>query len=388
MPRRTRGDVAVVGVGYAGFKPTTMDQSYKELMFEAASRAYHDAELDPRRDVDAFVSASEDFSEGTSIFDEYVPDQIGAALRPVNTVAADGMLALIQGYMQVRTGLVDVVAVEAHSKASEVLTPTEVAAYALDPHYHRPVCTNPLMIAGLEMTRYMYETKTKPHIAASVVVKNRGNAFLNPLASYPARLTQRDVDASGFAFKPLRTLEVSQSADGAIVIVLASKQKAGKITDNPVWVTGVGWTSDTPWLESRNLGRALYAEHAAKQAYRQAGITKPSSEVDVAEVDDTYAYKELQHMEALNLCRRGEAGKLIENGTTAPEGRLPVNSSGGSLGVGHMLEATGLQKVLEVVLQLRGEAGQHQVEEAKVGVAQAWRGVPTASGSVVVFSTR
>ena len=91
--------VAVAGVGWSGFAPTTEGVSYKELMFEAARAAYADAGLDPRTEIDSFVCCSEDVEEGTSIFDEYVPDQLGAVQRPVQTVASDGLFGLATGVM-------------------------------------------------------------------------------------------------------------------------------------------------------------------------------------------------------------------------------------------------------------------------------------------------
>jgi acetyl-CoA C-acetyltransferase len=121
-------------------------------------------------------------------------------------------------------------------------------------------------------------------------------------------------------------------------------------------------------------------------AYRTAGIKSPRQEIDFAEVDDTFAYKELQHLEALELCRSGEAGKWVLEGGTELTGEFPVNPSGGSLGGGHMLDCTGLARTLEVVLQLRGEASQRQIEDAEVGLAFGWRGVPTTGGAAVVLS--
>src|SRR4249920_3686242 len=115
--------IGIVGVGWSGFHPTTAGRSYKELMFEAASAAYLDAEVNPRADVDSFVCASEDIEEGTSIFDEYLPDQLGAVQRPVHTVSSDGLFALATGVMLIRSGIASVVMIEAHSKASDVLTP-------------------------------------------------------------------------------------------------------------------------------------------------------------------------------------------------------------------------------------------------------------------------
>ena len=121
-------------------------------------------------------------------------------------------------------------------------------------------------------------------------------------------------------------------------------------------------------------------------AYRQAGISNPVQVVDFAEIDDTYAYKELQALETLGFCRRGESGGLTLEGYTAPDGELPVNVSGGSLGWGHLLDATGLARTLEVVLQLRGQAGQRQLDDVEVGLVQSWRGVPTTSAAVAILS--
>jgi acetyl-CoA C-acetyltransferase len=170
-------------------------------------------------------------------------------------------------------------------------------------------------------------------------------------------------------------------------MVIASDKVARKLTDTPVWIKGVGWNSDTPWLETREWGRAVYTELAAKMAYRTAEIKNPKKEICFAEVDDIFSFKELQNLEALGFCRRGEAGKTTEEGGTGRDGDLPVNPSGGLLGVGYSLETSGLQKLLEVVLQLRGEAGRRQISDVETGLAQVWRGIPTASGAVAVLST-
>src|SRR3989442_14564970 len=103
-----------------------------------------------------------------------------------------------------------------------------------------------------------------------------------------------------------------------------------------------------------------------------AGVRNPATYFDLAEVDDTYSYKELQSLEALKLAAKGKAGKVVESGSFDRDGRLPVNASGGSLGVGHMLEATGLDRVLETVLQLRGQAARVQIPGAKKAVGQSW----------------
>jgi acetyl-CoA C-acetyltransferase len=379
-------EVAIVGVGHSGFRSITPDMSYKELMYEAAAKAYKDAGVDPRRDVESFVTVAEDFNEGTSIFDEYVPDQIGGVLKPVHTIPGDGIHGLIAAYMQVLTGAMDVVMVEAHSKASNVLTLTDVVAYAMDPIYNRPLGANPVFIAGMEMNRYLHKTGTTEEQCAQVVVKNRGNGFLNPSAAYGASLSLDAVLASQPVSYPLKRLEISSHADGSIVMVLASGEVAEQLSYLPIWIRGVGWCNETPSLETRDWEGAMYARKAAEMAYRTSGIRNPRLEIDFAEVDDTFAYKELQHMEALGLCRDGEAGLLVEEGATELDGDLPINPSGGSLGVGHLLDASGLARVLEVVLQLRGEAGERQLEDAETGLAFGWRSIPTTSGAAVVLS--
>ncbi|KPL24488.1 MAG: acetyl-CoA acetyltransferase [Anaerolineae bacterium SM23_84] len=378
--------VAIIGVGHVGFRPLTPDLSYKELMYEAAVKAYDDAGVDPRSDVDGFVTVAEDFIEGTSIFDEYVPDQLGAVLKPVHTICGDGLHGFVAAYMQILTGAMDIVVVEAHSKASNVLTLEHVMAYAMDPVYNRPLAVNPHFVAGLEMNRYLAETWTTREQCAQVVAKNKRNALYNPAAAYGADIEVDAVLRAEMVADPLSRMDISPHADGAIVMVLAAKEVAEALTDVPIWVQGVGWCNDSFSLENRDWSAAIYAAKSGEMAYRMAGITSPWQELDFAEIDDTYSYKELQHMEALRLCRPGEAGPLTEEGATELSGELPVNPSGGSLGMGHLLDASGLARLLEVVLQLRGEAGPRQLPDVETGLAFGWRGIPTTSGAAAILS--
>ena len=377
--------VAIVGAGWSGFRPRTPEVSYKELMYEAAVRAYADAGVDSRRDVESFVTVAEDFHEGISIFDEYVPDQLGAALKSVHTITGDGLHGLATAYMLIRTGMFDVVAVEGHSKASNLLTPEGVSIYAQDPVLNRPLQLNTHFVAGLEMHRYLHESGTEQEHCAGVVVKNRRNALKNPLASFPANLTVNEVLEGPPLAWPLGTRETAGHVDGAVVMVLASEKKASLLAEKPVWILGAGWCNGSASLESRAWGSLPYLEKAARMAYHQAGIKDPWTEIDFAEIDDTYAYKELQSLEALSLCGFGEAATLLKQGVFDPEGEFPVNVSGGSLGVGHLMDGTGLHRALEAVLQLRGEAGARQLDKIEVGLVQSWRGVPTTSAAVIVL---
>jgi acetyl-CoA C-acetyltransferase len=378
--------VAVVGIGHSGFAPIIAGLSYKELMFEAAQRAYDDAGVNPRRDVDSFVCCSEDYLEGTSIFDEYVPDQLGAVHRPVQTVAGDGLFGIATGTMLIRSGAAKVVAVEAHSKISDVLTLGAIERFALDPVLNRPVVPSVLTVAGLDMNAFLERTGLSEEHCAIVAAKNRRNALDNPRAAYPADLDAEDVDDSAPAWWPLRQLEIAAPADGCVVAVLAAEDLVRELTEAPVWILGVGWCSGSPTLEGRAWGEADTARLAATRAYAVAGIEDPGEEVDLAEVDDTYAYKELQHLEALGLVTADELPALLQDGELEPDGDVPVNVSGGALGQGDLFEANGLARLQECVEQLRGEAGERQVDDVYTAVAQSWPGVPSTSAAVVVLA--
>ncbi|MFQ5662587.1 MAG: acetyl-CoA acetyltransferase [Terriglobia bacterium] len=379
--------VAILGVGATPAQAATPAQSFKELMFEAAQKAYLDAGIEAS-EVESFVTCAEDLNEGLSIFDEYTPDQLGAVQKPMHTLAQEGLHGIADAVMQIQSGLVGLVAVEAHSKASNILTPEWILDYAVDPVWNRPLGFNPHALAGLEMNVFLRETGITCEQCAHVTAKNRTNALRNPLAAYAARIAARDVTRSPYAFYPLRETEMAQTADGCVVVVLGSDDRARAIKSQPVWVSGVGWANDSSTLESRDWVRAEYARIAAQRAYRQAGIHDPAHEIHLFEVDDSYGYKELQHLIALGLYTRpGEAGRAAELGLTKPNQETPVNVSGGSLGMGSTLEASGLYRIVELVLQLRSQAGPRQLRRARVALAQSWRGVPTTSGAVVILSS-
>ncbi|HXF73185.1 MAG TPA: acetyl-CoA acetyltransferase [Actinomycetota bacterium] len=379
------GSVAVVGVGHAGFAPRFAGVSYKELMHEAARRAYAEAGIDPRRDVDSFVCVSEDLEEGTSIFDEYVPDQLGAVRRPVQTVTADGLHGVATAVMLIRSGVARVVAVEGHRKASDVRTPGRVERFALDPIWNRPLEVPVAALAGLDMLRYLERSGETEERCALVAARHRRTALANPRAAYAADLTPEEVRGSPPISWPLRSLDVASPADGAVVVVLAARERALDLTDRPVWVAGVGWCNGSSSLETRDWGRATAVARAAAMAYRQAGIEEPAASVDVVELDDAFSYRALLHLEALGLAPEGQAGGMLEAGRFDRDGTSRVNPSGGALGEGHLGEGAGLARLSACVAQLRGEAGRSQVPGARVAVAQSWRGFPSDSAAVAVL---
>jgi acetyl-CoA C-acetyltransferase len=209
-----------------------------------------------------------------------------------------------------------------------------------------------LAVAGLEMRRFLHESGHTQEECAEVAARNRQHSRSNSRASFAGVVDPTPL------FDPLTRDQAAESADGCVVMVLAAAGTAG---GDPVWVDGVGWNQDAPSLETRDWGSAVAARRAAQTAFAQAGVSP--SDVDIAEVDDTFAYKQLQHLDALGLS------------SLAPD---RVNPSGGALGEGHLHEANGLARALACIEAIRGG-------RAEVAVAQSWRGLPSTSAAVAVM---
>jgi acetyl-CoA C-acetyltransferase len=181
---------------------------------------------------------------------------------------------------------------------------------------------------------------------------------------------------------------VSPTSDGAAAIVIAAEEVARRVTDKPIWIQGVGWCLDSAYWTNRDLAYPEYVEKAAWMAYRMAGVKEPRKEINIAEPYDPFAYKELHHLEGLQLAPKGQAPKLLADGVFERNGDLPVTPSGGLLGVGNPIAAAGMMKICELYWQLRGEAAKRQVPgKPERGVAQAW-GDLMQVGTVVVMGTK
>lgn len=379
-------NVAIIGVGVEGFRSAIRDLSYKEMVYQAAVKAYKDADnLNPRTEVDSFVSCEEDLNMGVSITDEYAPDQLGAAQRTVHTITGDGIQGMAAAYMQIKTGLFDVVVVEAQSRASDMLTHNQIQHFALDPLYARQFDATHHAAAGLEKRAYMQGSGTEEHAIMGVAEKNYNNALSNPIAAYGGTTTAEDVLKTDMVSSPLREGEMAQPADGAIVVVLASEKVVNQRNVNPVWINGISYATNSPNFDTREWTTAKYAELCAKQAYKMAGISDVQGSIDLFEVDDTYAFKELQHLEGLGVYESGQAGKALLSGALAKDGDTPTNVSGGVLGIGNGHDANGLQRIAEVVDQIRGHAGRRQIADVQSALAFSWRGVPTTAGALAIL---
>ncbi|MFH1539698.1 MAG: thiolase domain-containing protein, partial [bacterium] len=297
-----------------------------------------------------------------------------------------GVFAAIHGWTHVASGLFDTCLVVCSEKMSSC-HPAPAGAFLtiFDHTTEQPLMPTLIWIFAIEMNRYMHTYGITKEEIAHVSVQNKRNAMDHPSAQIPMEITVQDVLNSEMLAWPVNRLDISPASDGAAAIILASEQEAYKYTDKPIWLDGVGWSLDTAYWATRDLAYPRYVEKAARMAYDMAGIKEPAREIEIAEPYDPFSYKMLHHMEGLQLAPRGKAPQMVVDGITARDGDRPMCPSGGALGVGNPIAATGLMKVIEIFLQLRGEAGKRQVPgDPTTGLAQAW-GDLMQVGTVVVM---
>jgi acetyl-CoA C-acetyltransferase len=362
----------------------------KELSFEAASMALETCDL-TLNDVDCVVhGTAPDSFDGVHMKGEYLADGSGAWRKPYTRCyvgGGTGVFAPIHGWYHVASGLFDICLVLCEEKMSSCQPHPQGAFLTIFDHtIERPLGPNLLWIFAMEMNRYMHTYGLKKEDIALVSVKNKRNAADHPCSLLgDADITLEDVLNSEVLAWPVQRLDVSPVTDGAVAVVLAAEHVARRISDKPVWIEGVGWNLDTTYWTNRDLCYPRYVENAARMAYDMAGITEPRKQIHIAEPYDPFDYKELHHLEGLQLFDRGKAPEATALGITQRDGDLPVCPSGGLLGVGNPIAAAGLMKVAELFWQLREEAGARQVPgQPKRGVAQAW-GDLMQVGTVVVM---
>jgi acetyl-CoA C-acetyltransferase len=213
-----------------------------------------------------------------------------------------------------------------------------------------------------------------------VAVKNHHNGSMNPLAQFPFKITVEAVLNSVMIADPLRILDCSPITDGAAAAIICPLEMAKKMGKPIIKIIGTGHATDSIALSSRKDITWLEATYqAAKQAYAMAG--KKPEDMDLLEVHDCFTIAEICVLEALGVVERGKGGKAAEEGLISLEGKIPVNPSGGLKAKGHPVGATGVAQVVEIVKQLRGEAGDRQVNNARTAMSQNMGG---SGGSTVV----
>jgi benzoylsuccinyl-CoA thiolase BbsB subunit len=218
----------------------------------------------------------------------------------------------------------------------------------------------------------MYEFGTTAEQLAMVSVKSHRNGALNPLAQYQEEVTLEQVLASRMVADPLTLLQCCPTGDGAAALILGSREEAKGACRPLVRVAGSALRSGRFTAGGKDILESLLTQETAQAAYRTAGVGP--REVDVCECHDAFTIGEILHYENLGFCRRGEGGRWMEGGVTGITGDKPVNPSGGLLSKGHPLGATGIAQIVEIVMQLRGEAGKRQVKNPVVGLTHTMGG--------------
>jgi len=381
--------VAIIGVGQTKFGEL-WEVSFRQMMLEAGIRAMEDAGIDGKN-LDAIYIGN--MSSGQFIKQEHIASLIAdhAGLIPipstrVESACASGGLALKQAFTDVASGLCDFVVAAGIEKMTDVLSgqATGALATAADQEWEVYVGATFPGLYALMARRHMYEFGTTEEEMAMVAVKNHHNACLNPCAQYHTEITVESVLKSPPVALPLKLLDCSPVTDGAACLILAPAEEARKYTDTPILIEGTGQASDTISLQNRQSLTTLRATvEAARIAYRRAGIEP--TDVDLAEVHDCFTIAEIMAVEDLGFCKKGEGGKLTREGATQIGGSIPINPSGGLKGKGHPVGATGIAQAIEVVTQLRGEAGKRQVQGAEIGLTHNIGG---SGGTAVVHILR
>lgn len=370
--------VAVLGAGMTRFMRRSLETG-REMCWEAASAALDDAGL-TLDDIDCVVlGTAPDAFDGVHMKGEYLLDGAGGKGKPYTRVyvgGGTGVFMVPAGWWHIASGMFRTCLVLAEEKMSSTMPHPQGAFNAIyDQFTERPLGVNLLWIFSLEMHRYMQTYGIPVETIAKVAVKNKKNAKDHPASQVAGDFSVDEIVNSEVMAYPVMRLMVSPVTDGAAAMVLANEDFAKKKGGKHVWVEGVGWNLDTSYWTNRDLAYPQYVENAAKMAFKMAGIKDPRKEIHVVEPYDPFAYKELHHLEGLQLADKGQAPRRLEEGfwdrdTTTG---IPSSPSGGLLGVGNPIAAAGLMKAIEIYYQLSGKAGARQIKRnAQRGMAQAW----------------
>ncbi len=377
-------EVAVIGVGLSEWGEL-WNKSLRDLFVDAALRAISDAGVDH---IDAMYVGcmSSGLFTGQEHLAALLADYLGMKHIPagrVESACASGGLALKVGFLEVASGASDVVLVGGVEKMTDVSTDQATAALsaAADREYEVYYGATFPALYAMMATAHMQRYGSTREQLAQVAVKNHLHGSLNPHAQFRQKITIEDVLNSVLVADPLRVLDCSPITDGAAAVVLCPLDLARKVAKKPpVKISGYGHATDTIALHSRNDFTFLRAAQlATERALAMAG--KRREDIDVIELHDCFTIAEIIVLESMGFVERGKGGEATMAGLTTLGGKLPVNPSGGLKAKGHPVGATGVAQAVEIVQQLRGEAGERQVQGARVGLTQNMGGT---GGSTLV----
>ncbi len=365
---------AVIGIGQTRHAAKRDDVSIPGLVREAAIRALDDAEL-RWKDIDAVVlGKAPDMFEGVMMPELLLADALGAVGKPILRVhtagSVGGSTAIVAAHL-VQAGVHERVLTVAFEKQSE-----SDAMWALSPKYpfQAPLMAGAGGFFAPLVRAYIKRSNAPPDVGMMVAVKDRKNALRNPYAHlHMADISLDTVKASPMLWDPIRYLETCPSSDGACAMVLAGADAAKRAPRRPAWVRGTAVRSEPTHFAGRNQVDPRGGRDCAADVYRQAGITNPRAELDVAEIYVPFSWFEPMWLENLGFAADGEGWRMTLEGATAMDGDIPVNPSGGVLS-SNPIGASGMLRFAEAALQVRGMAGEHQVDGAKLALGHAYGG--------------
>lgn len=376
-------DVVVIGVGMSRWGEC-WDRSLRDLFVEAALQALDDGNVS-RLDSMYVGCMSSGLFTGQEHVGPLLADYLGVTPIPavrVESACASGGLAFRQAFMDVALGFSEVSLAAGVEKMTDVdgATATYALGTAADQDYESFQGISFPGLYALIAQSYMQKYGLTREELAAVAVKNHAHGAKNPRSQFPKPITVEEVLASPMVADPLRLLDCSPITDGAAAVILCSMRKAKIAKQKPVKIIGTGHATDSIALHSRKQIEFFYSTaKAADKAFEMADVKR--EQIDVVEVHDCFTIAEICALESLGFFEPGQARKAAVEGITKFGGRLPVNVSGGLKAKGHPVGATGIAQIIEIVEQLRGNAGERQVPNAKIGLTQNMGG--TAASSIV-----
>jgi len=361
---------AVIGIGQTHHQKRRDDVSIPGLVREAALRALDDAEM-TFADIDALViGKAPDAFEGIVQPELFLADALGAAGKPmlrVHTAGSVGGSTFIVGAHLVESRIHERVLAVAWEKQSE-----GNAQWGLAGGRSRGIGAGGAFAPWIRA--YIEQTGAPEYIGWQVAVKDRLNALKNPYAHLKIPdISIEKVKESAMLWDPLRFLESCPSSDGACAVVLTDEAGGRRAAKPPAWVEATAVRSELGVFPGRNPVRPQAGVECAQDVYRQAGISVPRQEIDVAELYVPFSWYEPMWLEGHDIAGPGEGWKMVESGETELTGSFPVNPSGGVLS-SNPIGASGMLRFAEAALQVRGLAGEHQVDGARTALAQAYGG--------------
>ncbi len=378
-------DVAIIGAGETKYGEH-WEKSLRDLVVEAGLKAIEDANI-TAEDIQAIFGGN--MSAGSFVGQDHVgalmADFAGLAEHRVpalriESACASGAAALHAGYMAVASGLYDIVLVGGVEKMTDLQGDmvTDILAGAADREWEVFLGATFPALAAMMTRRYMYEFgMTDEQMALFPVIAHKHGA-MNPDAHFQREISVETVLKSPIVAEPLRVMNCSPVSDGAAALVLTSADIARKYTDSPIKISASAFANEYISLHSReSLIKSVSTIEAGQKAYRMA--KKEPKDIDLVEIHDAFSIIAIEGLEDLGFAKKGEAWKLAEEGQLYYDGELPYNVSGGLKAKGHPVGATGVGQVVEIVKQLRNEAGKRQVPDAKVGLAHNVGGTMTSS---------